>query len=134
ALHLARAYLMSAGIEATENDVDTSRRHLENAETLLGPAPQPVDRAMLAIGKARVAALEGDGDAAVRHARAAIDALGTTQPAEQGAAVWALARGLALQGEVESAIDAYQRAVDLLGVHGQRYHAGTAALEWAELL
>jgi transcriptional regulator with XRE-family HTH domain len=134
ALHLARAYLMSAGIEATEHEVDTARRHLEYAEQLLGAAPQPVDLAMLEIGKARIAALENNGDAAVEHARTAIDTLGTSQPAEQGAAVWALARGLALQGEVESAIDAYPRAVDLLSVHGQRYHAGTAALEWAALL
>jgi tetratricopeptide (TPR) repeat protein len=133
-VHLARAYLMSAGIEATESDVKTARRHLANAEKLLAPTPQPVDHAMLAIGKARVAALEGDGDAAVEHARAAIDILGTSQPAEQGAAVWALAQGLALQGDVEVAVDAYRRAVDLLSVHGQRYHAGTAALEWAELL
>jgi transcriptional regulator with XRE-family HTH domain len=133
-LHLARAYLMSAGIEATENEAETARRHLANAEKLLGPAPQPVDRAMLSIGKARLAALEGKGDATVEHARAAIDVLGTSQPAEQGAAVWALAQGFALQGNVESAIDAYRRAVDLLSVHGQRYHAGTAALEWADLL
>src|SRR5919109_614748 len=133
-LHLARAYLMSAGIEATENDVNTARQHLENAEKLLAPTPQPVDHAMLEIGKARVAVLESDGDTAVEHARKAIDSLGTSQPAEQGAAVWALAKGLTLQGDIDAAIDAYRRAVDLLSVHGQRYHAGTAALEWASVL
>jgi tetratricopeptide (TPR) repeat protein len=133
-LHLARAYLMSAGIAATEGDADTARQHLGNAEKLLGAAPQPVDRAMLSIGKARIAALEGAGDAAVEHARSAIDVLGTSQPAEQGAAVWALAKGFVLQGNVESATDAYARAVDLLSVHGQRWHAGRAALEWADLL
>ena len=125
---------MSAGIAATERDGDTAREHLDNAEKLLGPAPQPVDRAMLSIGKARIAVLDGNGDAAIERARAAIDILGTTQPAEQGAAVWALAQGFALQRNVESATDAYGRAVDLLSVHGQRFHAGTAALEWAGLL
>lgn len=133
-LHLARAYLMSAGIAATESDAETARRHLDNAQRLLGPAPQPVDRAMLSIGRARIAALEGQGEAVVEHARNAIDVLGTSQPAEQGAAVWALAQGFALQRNAESAIDAFRRAVDLLSVHGQRYHAGLAALEWAALL
>ena len=46
-LHLARAYLMSAGIEAQANEIETARQHLGNAEQLLGPAPQPIDRAML---------------------------------------------------------------------------------------
>lgn len=133
-LHLARAYVMSAGIEATEKNAATARQHLAHAEMLLGPTPQPIDRGMLSIGKARIAVLERDGDAAVDYARAAIDILGTSHPAEQGAAVWTLAQGLALQADVESAIDAYRRAVDLLSVHGQRYHAGSAALEWAELL
>jgi transcriptional regulator with XRE-family HTH domain len=133
-LHLARAYLMSAGIAATEGDGETARRHLDSAETLLGPAAQPVDRAMVSIGRARLAVLAGDGDAVVEHARSAIDNLGTTQPAEQGAAVWALAQGFTLQRDAESANDAFRRAVDLLSVHGQRYHAGLAAMEWAELL
>jgi transcriptional regulator with XRE-family HTH domain len=133
-LHLGRAYLMSAGIAATEGDAETARRHLDNAEALLGPVALPVDQAMIAIGRARIAALEGAGNVVVEQARRAIDLLGTTQPAEQGAAVWALAQGFALQQNVESANDAFRRAVDLLSVHGQRYHAGLAALEWAELL
>jgi tetratricopeptide (TPR) repeat protein len=133
-LHLARAYLMSAGIEANERDASTARQHLEHAENLLGPSPQPADRAMLLIGKARIAVLNGRGDEAVEHARAAIDILGTSHAGQQGAAVWALAKGLALQEDVDSAIDAYRRAVDLLSVHGQRHAAGTAALEWANLL
>jgi transcriptional regulator with XRE-family HTH domain len=133
-LHLARAYVLSAGIEMKEQDVDTARTHLENAEQLLGPTPQPIDRGMLLIGRSRIAALEGDAEAAVGHARAAIDTLGTAHAGEHGAAVWALARGLALQQQVDAAVDAYRRAVDLLSVHGQRHDAGTAALEWAELL
>lgn len=133
-LHLARAYLMSAGIEAQAQDTDTAQRHLQKAEQLLGPAPQPVDRVMLAIGKSRIAALEGDADTAVDQARTALDNLGGSQAGEQGAAVWALAKGLALQGESDSALESYRRAVDLLSVHGQRHDAGMAALEWSELL
>ena len=133
-LHLARAYLMSAGIEASESDTSTVRRHLEHAETLLGPSAQPADRAMLSIGKARLAILDNHGEEAVKHARAAIDILGTSHAGQQGSAIWALARGLALKGDIDSALDAYRRAVDLLSVHGQRHEAGTAALEWANLL
>lgn len=128
-LHLARAYLMSAGIAATEGDADTARGHLDNAEALLGSAAQPVDRGMVSIGRARIAALAGEGDTVVEHARSAMDVLGTSQPAEQGAAVWALAQGFVLQRNVEAANDAFRRAVDLL-----RYHAGLAAVQWAELL
>jgi tetratricopeptide (TPR) repeat protein len=133
-LHLARAYLMSAGIEANEGDAETARSQLANAENLLGPTPQPIDQATLLIGKSRVAALEGDADRAVRDARRALDLLGGSHAGEHGAAVWALARGLELQGDVDSAVASYRRAVDLLSVHGQRHEAGTAALELAKLL
>jgi tetratricopeptide (TPR) repeat protein len=89
---------------------------------------------MLAIGRSRIAALEGDADTAVDQARKALDNLGGSQAGEHGAAVWALAKGLALQGDGDSALESYRRAVDLLSVHGQRHDAGMAALEWSELL
>jgi transcriptional regulator with XRE-family HTH domain len=133
-LHLARAYLMSAGIEANEGNADVARQHLDEAETLLGHSAEPVDRAMSLIGRSRVAALKLDAAAAVSNARAAMDLLGSTHAGGQGAAVWAFARGLALQGDVDGSVDAYHRAVDLLSVHGQRHEAGRAAVELAELL
>jgi len=133
-LHLARAYLMSAGIEANEGNADVAERHLDEAQTLLGHSSEPVDRAMSLIGRSRVAALKLDAAAAVSNARAAMDLLGSTHAGEQGAAVWAFARGLALQGDVDGSVDAYHRAVDLLSVHGQRHEAGRAAVELAELL
>ena len=133
-LHLARAYILSAGIETNAGDVETARQHLNSAEGLFGPVPQPMDRGMLRIGRSRIAALEGQADEAVEQARGAIDALGESHAGELGEAVWALARGLALQGQSDSALDAYRRAVDVLSVHGKRNDAGTAALQWAELL
>jgi transcriptional regulator with XRE-family HTH domain len=133
-LQLARAYLMSAGIEANEGNADVAERQLGEAERLLGESSEPVDRAMSLIGRSRVAALKRDGARAVANARAAMDLLGSTHAGGQGAAVWAFARGLALQGEVDSSIDAYHRAVDLLSVHGQRHDAGLAAVELAALL
>ncbi|HSC74153.1 MAG TPA: helix-turn-helix domain-containing protein [Gaiellaceae bacterium] len=133
-LHLARAYLMSAGIEASEGNADVAERQLDEAEKLLRQSSEPVDRAMSLIGRSRVAALRLDAGAAVANARAAMDLLGSTHAGEQGAAVWAFARGLALQGDLDRSVDAYHRAVDLLSVHGQRHEAGRAAIELADLL
>ena len=133
-LTLARAYLLSAGVELRQSSVDEARHQLESAERLLGPSPEPADVGMLRIGESRLAALEGDAEAAVDRARQALAILGDFHGGEQGTAVHALARGLALQGEVTGADDAYRRAVDLLTVHGRRSDAGEAALEWANFL
>jgi hypothetical protein len=104
------------------------------AERLLGGSAEPVDLAMLRIGKSRLAALEGDGPRAVETARDAIATLGDTHGAELGQACWTLARGLSLTGEKSAALDSYRRAVDLLTVHGRRHNAGVASTEWASLL
>src|SRR5438034_2546057 len=50
-LQLARGYLLSAGIESEQGRVDETRKQLESAGRLLGPAPEPVDLAMLRIGQ-----------------------------------------------------------------------------------
>jgi transcriptional regulator with XRE-family HTH domain len=133
-LTLARAYLLSAGVELRQASVDDARSQLECAERLLGPSPEPVDVGMLRIGQSRLAALEGDADMAVDRARQALATLGDFHGGEQGTAVHALARALAMQGQVTGADDAYRRAVDLLTVHGRRSDAGEAALEWANFL
>jgi tetratricopeptide (TPR) repeat protein len=133
-LRLARAYLLTAGIEAQEGDASSARTHLQSARQLLGLRPEPIDVGMLRIGESRVAALEGDADAAVASAREAIDLLGEFNAAEQGTAVWALARGLGLAGDVTGANDAYRRAVDLLSVHGRRHDAAQACLDWGTAL
>ena len=39
-----------------------------------------------------------------------------------------------LQGDLGTADATYRRAIDLLTVHGRRYSAGQASLEWASLL
>jgi tetratricopeptide (TPR) repeat protein len=133
-MQLARAYLLSAGIESSEGHVEETREHLRLAEQLLGPSPEAVDVGVLRIGQSRLAALEGDGDRAVDLARDALAILGDFHSTEQGPACWALARGLSLQGDIEGANDTYRRAIDLLTVHGRRHFAGQASLEWAALL
>jgi transcriptional regulator with XRE-family HTH domain len=133
-VQLARAYLLSAGIEAQEGDAENAQEHLRSAKKLLGVDAEPVDRAMLAIGWSRVAAVTGDSAKAVERAREAIALLGDYHGGEQGAAVWALANGLAAAGDVDGADGAYPRAVDLLSVHGRRSDAAAASEEWASLL
>jgi transcriptional regulator with XRE-family HTH domain len=133
-LQLARAYLLSGGIEASEGRTEAAETDLERAERLLGAHSEPIDRAMLEIGRSRIAALKSNGAAAVASARNALDILSDFHGGEQGAAVWALARGLALQGETTGADDAFRRAVDLLVVHGRRHEAGEAAVDWGTFL
>jgi tetratricopeptide (TPR) repeat protein len=133
-LTLARAYLLSAGVELRQASIEDARHQLELSARLLGANPEAADLGMLRIGESRLAALEGDAGTAVDRAREALATLGDFHGGEQGTAVHALARGLALQGEVTGADDAYRRAVDLLTVHGRRSDAGEAALEWANFL
>jgi transcriptional regulator with XRE-family HTH domain len=133
-LTLARAYLLAAGVELRRKDAADARHHLELAEALLGAAPERVDLGMLRIGQSRLAALEGDGRAAVERARDSLALLGDFHGDTQGAAVHALASGLALDGDDTGANDAFRRAVDLLTAHGRRADAGEAALEWANFL
>jgi tetratricopeptide (TPR) repeat protein len=133
-VQLARAYLLSAGIEAQEGDAGAAREHLQSAKKLLGIHAEPADRAMLAIGWSRLASLLGKGDKAVEQARHAISLLGDFHGGEQGAAVWALASGLAVSSDGEGALATYPRAVDLLAVHGRRNEAAQASEEWAALL
>jgi tetratricopeptide (TPR) repeat protein len=133
-LTLARAHLLAAGAELRNHAADAARRNLEQAERLLGANPSGADLGMLRTGQSRLAALEGDPDGAVEHARDALALLGQFHGEEQGYAVRALASGLALQGDEGGALEAYRRAVDLLTVHTRRADAGEAALEWANFL
>jgi transcriptional regulator with XRE-family HTH domain len=133
-LTLARAHLLGAGAELRSGATDAARRHLDQAELLLGAQPRAEDLGMLRTGQSRLAALEGDSERAVERARDALALLGSFHGEEQGYAVRALARGLAMQGDEAGALEAYRRAVDLLTVHTRRADAGEAALEWASFL
>src|SRR5207244_4355447 len=75
-LHLARAHLLAAWIMGAQGNAEVSGRHLDVAERLLGPHPEPVDLARLRTEQAKRAALLGNGDEAVERARAALELLG----------------------------------------------------------
>jgi transcriptional regulator with XRE-family HTH domain len=130
-LDLARAYLMAAGVEATEGELVAARESCVRAQRLLGTSPEPVDLGMLRIVQARTAE---DPREAIRFAREAVDLLGDYHGGEQGSAVLALAVAFGRQSDVTGAEAAYRRAVDLLSVHGRRAEAAEACLEWANLL
>ena len=132
--YLARAHLMAAGVEITEQQREAAQPHVEIASHLLGPAPEPLDLGMLRIVQARLALMDGDGERGLEFARAAVDTLGDQHGGEQGDAVWVLAQALALQGDQDAALDAYARSVDLLSVHGRGAEAAGACREWAEAL
>jgi tetratricopeptide (TPR) repeat protein len=132
--YLARAHLMAAGVEITEQHREAAQPHVEVAAQLLGPAPEPLDLGMLRIVQARLALMAGHGERGLEYARAAIDTLGDQHGGEQGDAVWVLAQALALQGDQAGALDAYSRAVDLLSTHGRGAEAAAACREWAEAL
>jgi tetratricopeptide (TPR) repeat protein len=133
-LHLARAHLLSAWIMGSQGNAEGSGRHLELAERLLGPNPEPIDLAQLRIEQAKRAALTGEGDDAVARARDAIELLGGDHELEQGSAAWALAEGLALQGETEKAGKEFERAVKLLSENRRLREAAQAARGWGRML
>ena len=109
-LHLARAHLLCGDILMAQGRAEEAGRNFDVAEQLFGPNPEPIDLANLHADQARRAAQLGDGEEAVRRARAALDAVGDEYPHEQGNALWALAEGLALTGETDAAHDAFRKA------------------------
>lgn len=132
--HLARAHLLCAWIMGLENRNEDAVPHLEKAEALLGPTPDPDDLAMLRVEQAKVAAHFGDGDTAVARALDAIETLGSTHEAEQGSAWWALAEGLALQDKVTESDSAFRRAVDALDAGARFREAAQCCRRWATVL
>lgn len=135
-VQLARAHLTCAWIFGSSHRPDEATPHLELAEQLLGPGAEPIDLAYLRTEQAKQAVQLGDAEAAVEHARGAIDVLGDSEPREQGRAWFALAQGLALDASASNgdAHDAFRRAAELLEEHGQPGEAAAALRAWARLL
>lgn len=133
-INLARTHLLAASISITRADADAAGRHLDEVESLLGATPSFVDAAMLRVKRAQVAALRGDGPAAVALARAALAEVGDELPQERGIALFALGDGLALEGAYDEADDAYARAVQLLEQQRQWREATQACRAWARML
>ncbi|HVM57039.1 MAG TPA: helix-turn-helix domain-containing protein [Gaiellaceae bacterium] len=132
--HLARAHILAASISLSREDADAAERHLDHAEQLLGAHPSMQDSVEMKIQRSRIAALRGDAGSAVSLARAALDIVGDTSPADEGLAFKALGDGLVLSGEYPAADEAYRRAVELLEAQGQWREATQACRSWASML
>lgn len=133
-LHLARAHLLCGGILMSQGRADDAGEHFDVAEQLFGMTPEPVDVANLCTDQARRAVHLGDGDEAVRRARAALDAAGEEYPHEKGNALWALADGMALQGDTDGAHEAFRQATALLEAEGHRRDYVEAYRAWGKFL
>ena len=133
-LHLARAHLLCGTILMWQHRPAGAGRHFDLAEQLFGPHPQPEDLANLRTDQSRCAAILGDGEVAVRHATAALDAIGDEFQQEKGNALWALAEGLALTSDTDGANDAFRRATSLLEQHGHHRDHVEAYRAWGKFL
>jgi transcriptional regulator with XRE-family HTH domain len=133
-LHLARAHLLCGGILMTQDRTDEAGRQFDLAEHLLGPNPEPLDVANLCTDQARRAVALGDGEEAVRRARAALDAVGADFPPERGNALWVLAEGLALTGDADGADGAFREATALLEKQGHRRDYVESYRAWGKFL
>ena len=133
-LHLARAHLLCGSILMSQDRAADAGRHFDLAEQLFGAHPEPEDIANLYTDQAKRAIALGEGDDAVRRARAAIDAVGDEYPHERGNALWALAEGLALTGDTDGAHDAFQKATSLLEKQGHRRDYVEAYRAWGKFL
>ncbi|WP_328965772.1 LuxR C-terminal-related transcriptional regulator [Streptomyces virginiae] len=68
-------HLVLAGVAVEQDDLPAARHHLDLATAAPGPRPDPATAARAAVIGARIAAAEGDGDAALAALRA-VDAAG----------------------------------------------------------
>ena len=122
-LHLARAHVACADAALTaDDDPDGARRHLDAAESLLGPHASDDDLATVRRLQSIYATGAGDPEWAVRLAEEAV-ALAAEAPNERGNAWLALAEARS-RATGDGADAAYAEALALLSAHGTvREHA-----------
>jgi transcriptional regulator with XRE-family HTH domain len=122
---LGRAHLLWAEIMTFDDQAEEAVPHLEKAASLLGSSPDNEDLYWLRTEQARAAAQLGWAEKAIGHAEEALRLIGDTDPAEQGAASFALGEAQAKQGDVDRGAATLRRAIDLLA--GQRLWREAAA-------
>jgi tetratricopeptide (TPR) repeat protein len=134
-LHLAQAHVSCAWALTKSGRAQEAGGHLELAEQLFGPKPDPADLGWLRTEQAKRAVALGQGAEAVARAQEALASLGTSDPGERGDASWALAEGYGLEGDVDSADAAFGEAVELLAAgHRPSRDSAAACRSWAKLL
>lgn len=131
---LGRAHLLYAEVATLEGTARDAEPHLTKAEALLGPRPDAEDLRWLRTEQARAAAQLGPPEEAIRLAEEALALIADSDPAERGAALWALAEARAKSGQIDAADEAFRESVGLLRSQ-RRWHQMTAAgRSWAQTL
>jgi tetratricopeptide (TPR) repeat protein len=133
-VHLARANIGYAWTLLSAGRAQDAGEPLHVAERLLGPRPTAQDLALLRTEQAKRAAALGEAEEAVTFARGALEALGESDPLEQGSALVALAEGLRMQGDLAGAEDSFRRAVEAFEVAERPQEKAQAYREWGRLL
>jgi transcriptional regulator with XRE-family HTH domain len=133
-VQLGRAHLLCGAVLVKQGRPKDATPHFLRAEKLLGDHPNPTDLAYLRTEQAKAAVLLGQGAEAASRAREALDLLGETDPAERGAAWFALAEGLAIEGELPAAIESFRRATEALEEAGKLHEASEAHRAWSRAL
>ncbi len=131
ALNLARAHVLAAKIVLDRGDAQPAAEHLDQAKRLFG-SPANQDLVEMKTLRSRIAAVEGDADAAVELAREAL-AVESSKP-DRGLALVVLADGLALRGNSHDADVAYREAVEALETAGRWRAAANACRAWGNVL
>jgi tetratricopeptide (TPR) repeat protein len=133
-LHLARANIGYAFALLAADRAEEAGEPLAVAERLLGPQPAAQDLYGLRTEQAKRAVQLGQGAEAIAYAQQALDALGDTDPGEQGAALLALGNGLALERRTEPALAAFERAARSFEAAGRHGDVAQAYRAWGRLL
>jgi tetratricopeptide (TPR) repeat protein len=131
---LGRAHLLWAEILTFERQTEQAAPHLKAAEQLFGAHPDAEDLYWLRTEQARHLAQRGSTDEAIMRAREALELIGDSDPAERGAAYWALGEAMAAAGDLTGANESLRLSVELL--RGQRiwHEAAAACRTWATVL
>jgi transcriptional regulator with XRE-family HTH domain len=133
-LHLARAHILASGITLARDDADRAEMHLDKAELLLGTPAAAADIVEISLQRARIAALRGQGEAALALARMALELNVDANAIDEGRAYHAMGEGLGLVGDHDGADEAFARAVGLFEQQGQWRDAAGACRSWAKML
>jgi transcriptional regulator with XRE-family HTH domain len=134
-LHLARAHLSCAWTLNSAGRAEEAGPHLAAAERLFGLKPEPHDLAYLRTEQAKQALQLGRMEAAAGSAREALALLGSSDPAERGAALVTLAEALgAYESERAEALIAFEQGTRLLEQQRRWRECAQALRGWGRLL
>ncbi|MDX6465679.1 MAG: hypothetical protein QOI27_719 [Gaiellaceae bacterium] len=133
-LHLARAHILASSITLAREDADRAELHLDKAEQLLAAPTAAADLVEIALQRARIAVLRGEGELTLTLARRALELNVGANAIDEGRAYHAMGDGFGLIGNYDAADEAFARGVELLEGQRRWRDATTACRSWAKML